>query len=96
MTPPGYDALFRLVEIAKGNTHQSGRVAGFLLAWWNAEECGGYDLTWAWTLDSEIADDIIAVFSYVTRLRKYPDQITPELNAQFRSIIRTWRPDLIR
>nr|WP_198912128.1 hypothetical protein [Acetobacter conturbans] len=85
-----------MVEIAKGDTHQSGLVSGFLLAWWNAEECGGYDLTWAWALDPEIADDIIAVFSYVTRLRKHPDQITPELNAHFRSIIRVWRPELAR
>jgi len=38
-------ALDRLIQIAKGGTGQSRKVANFLLAWWNAEACGGFDLT---------------------------------------------------
>lgn len=43
-------AICRLVQIAKGDTGQNRGVANFLLAWWNAEECGGFDLTdlWEW------------------------------------------------
>ena len=38
-------ALERLIDIAQRDTGQSRRVADFLLAWWNAGECGGFDLT---------------------------------------------------
>jgi hypothetical protein len=40
-------ALERLVAHAHGDTHQSRRVAAFLLAWWNAGECGAFDTTTA-------------------------------------------------
>ncbi|QOT82185.1 hypothetical protein [Cupriavidus basilensis] len=30
------------------------RVADFLLAWWNAGECSGFDLTNLWQLDDEL------------------------------------------
>ena len=38
-------ALDRLLAIARSDTGQSRRVANFLLAWWNAGACGGFDLT---------------------------------------------------
>jgi hypothetical protein len=44
-------ALERLIRIANRDTGQSRRVASFLLAWWNAEECGGFDLTDLWGID---------------------------------------------
>jgi hypothetical protein len=37
-------ALDRLLAIAQADTGQSRRVANFLLAWWNAGECGGFHL----------------------------------------------------
>ena len=49
------DALERLIDIARGDTGQSRKVANFLLAWWNAEECGGFDLTDVWGVDKSIA-----------------------------------------
>jgi hypothetical protein len=33
-------ALERLIQIAQRDTGQSRKVANFLLAWWNADECG--------------------------------------------------------
>ena len=36
-------ALERLLLIALRGTGQSRRVANFLLAWWNANQCGGFD-----------------------------------------------------
>jgi len=45
MMPTERAALERLLEHACGDTHQSRRVADFLLAWWNAAACGAYHLT---------------------------------------------------
>lgn len=50
--------LSRLIRIAQGDTGQSRRIADFLLAWWNAGSCGGFDLTTLWGLDSDIAADM--------------------------------------
>ena len=41
-------ALERLIKIAQADTGQSQRTAEFLLSWWNAETCGGFDLTTLW------------------------------------------------
>jgi hypothetical protein len=45
-------ALQRLIQIAQDDTGQSRIVANFLLAWWNAGECGGFDLTDVWGVDT--------------------------------------------
>jgi len=45
MTEAEKAALEKLLKIAGGDTAQSRKVADFLLAWWNAGKCGGYDLT---------------------------------------------------
>ena len=44
-TIAGLEALTRLIEIAQKDTGQSRRVADFLLAWHNAAENGGWDVT---------------------------------------------------
>jgi hypothetical protein len=44
-TIAGLEAVARLIEIAERDTGQSRRVANFLLAWHNAEENGGWDIT---------------------------------------------------
>jgi hypothetical protein len=85
-------ALNCLVAIAQSDTGQSRRVADFLLAWWNAGECGGFDLTNLWGVDASIADDMVIVFGYVARTHSYPDVLGH--NDQFQSIVRTWRPEL--
>jgi hypothetical protein len=68
-------ALERLIRIGQGDTGQSRRVANFLLAWWNAEECGGFDLTDLWGVDSAIADDMLIVFGLLVHLNSYPDTL---------------------
>jgi hypothetical protein len=85
-------AFHRLVAIAQSDTGQSRRVADFLLAWWNAGECGGFDLTNLWGVDSSIAEDMVIVFGYVARTHSYPDALG--YNDQFQSIVRIWRPEL--
>ena len=92
MTTDQKAALERLIAIAQSDTGQARRVADFLLAWWNAGECRGFDLTTLWFVDRSIADDMVIVFSYVARANAYPD--TLGFNAEFQSIVRGWRPEL--
>src|SRR5437016_3964494 len=87
--PMKHEALERLIGIAGGHTGQSGRVANFLLAWWNAGECGGFDLTDLWGVDADIAADMVAVFGLVAARGQYPD--TLGYGQQFEAIARAWR-----
>jgi hypothetical protein len=49
MTPDQKAALERLIKIADGNSGQCATVADFLLAWWNAQDCGGFNLANLWS-----------------------------------------------
>lgn len=86
------DALVRLLKIGRSDTGQSRRVADFLLAWWNAASCGGFDLTNLWALDVEIAADIQTVIGLIARSRSYPDALG--FKAEFKELLRAWRPEL--
>ena len=92
MTTDQKTSLERLIAIAQGDTGQSRRVADFLLAWWNAASCGGFDLTNLWGVDDSIADDMVIVFGFIAHANAYPD--TLGFNAEFQSIVRGWRPEL--
>ena len=92
MTTEQKAALERLIAIAQSDTGQARRVADFLLAWWNAGECGGFDLTNLWGVDDSIAEDMVIVFGYIARANAYPDALG--FNVQFQSIVRGWRPEL--
>ena len=92
MTTDQKAALERLIAIAQSDTGQARRVADFLLAWWNAGVCGGFDLTNLWGVDASIAEDMVIVFGYVARANVYPDALG--FNVQFQSIVRGWRPEL--
>ena len=81
-------ALERLLQIADGSSGQSRVVADFLLAWWNAEECGGFDLTKLWSVDTLIAADMLAVVSLIARVHQYPD--TLGYATQFGQLFRAW------
>jgi ParB family transcriptional regulator, chromosome partitioning protein len=81
------EALSRLLQIAQRDTGQSRRVANFLLAWHNAEENGGWDPADFWSLDAEIADDIVTVIGIIRRSSgKYPNDLGFE-----REISRVWK-----
>jgi hypothetical protein len=61
------------MELAQqGNSGQSRIVADFLLAWWNADECGGFDLTVLWRVDSSIAQDMVTVIGFIASSHRYP------------------------
>ena len=85
-------ALERLIGIARRDTGQSRIVANFLLAWWNAAECGGFDLTDVWGVDAAIAVDMLRVFALIAERHQYPD--TMGYGRQFETIVRAWRPGL--
>ncbi|EMR4172349.1 ParB/RepB/Spo0J family partition protein, partial [Pseudomonas aeruginosa] len=79
----GNDALARLINVAQRDTGQSKRVADFLLSWWNATSCGGFDLTDFWSVDAEIADDMLVVIGLIRQTRAYPDTLGTEIHGQF-------------
>lgn len=85
-------ALERLLRIARSDTHQSSRVANFVLAWWNAPSLGGFDLADLFAVDTAIAADMALVFNHVARLSNaaYPDEYKAEIEA----IIAQWRPEI--
>lgn len=93
-------SLERLLKIAKSDTGQSERVANFLLAWWNATNCGGFDLTDLWGLDDEITQDMLVIFQFLMRRNMYPDALETKAGplsykADFQDIIAIWRPELM-
>ncbi|TQJ94710.1 ParB/RepB/Spo0J family partition protein [Achromobacter sp. SLBN-14] len=90
----GTDALARLIKLAMRDTGQSRRVASFLLAWWNATSCGGFDLADFWSVDAEIADDMLLVIGLIRQTRAYPDTLGTEIHGQFKAMVALWRPDL--
>ena len=92
MTDAQRAALERLLGHAARDTGQSRRVANFLLAWWNAQECGGFDLTELWAVDDAIAADMVTVFGFIANTQRYPDTLGFE--AAFAALVRQWRPNL--
>ncbi|OAE56610.1 hypothetical protein A7J67_08165 [Achromobacter xylosoxidans] len=90
----GTDALARLVNIAMSDTSQSRRVANFLLSWWNATSCGGFDLAEFWSIDAEIADDMLLVIGLIRQTRAYPEILGTEIHGQFKALVALWRPAL--
>lgn len=89
---PALKALDRLIAIAQSDTGQSRRVANFLLAWWNAGSCGGFDLTDLWMLDRPIADDILTVARLISIRHEYPTAYA--YGPQFEQLVADWRPRL--
>lgn len=87
-------ALRRLIIIARRDTGQSKCVADFLLSWWNARACGGFDLTSLWGLDDTIAADMVVVFAVVARCHEYPPTLDLDFDSDFKAIVEAWRPKM--
>ena len=87
----GLAALQRLVEIAATDTGQSRTVADFLLAWWNASACGGFDPTALWSVAPSIRDDMLTVLDLIAHHREFPDAYG--LGDAFVALVARWRPD---
>lgn len=86
-------ALDRLIKIAQADTGQSRKVADFLLSWWNATTCGGFDPTDLWAVDARIAQDMIHVIHLIAEASVYPD--TLGYRCAFEGPVGQWRPHLL-
>lgn len=83
-------ALEKLLNIAHEETGQARRVANFLLAWWNADVHGGFDLTDLANVDREVAEDMVTVFTFLAREE---DVVYPyDYRIEIEQIIGRWRP----
>lgn len=80
------DALERLLKIARSDTGQARRVANFILAWWNADSLGGFDIA------DLFAADMATVFTWLSRQNEatYPE----DYRAAIEAVIAEWRPDI--
>jgi len=93
MTPEQKNAIERLIELANGTSGGARRTADFLLSWWNAEECGKFDLTDLWGVDPDTAADMVTVFMLISKNHNYPDSLG--FGAEFEHIVAMWRPKLV-
>lgn len=81
------EAVRRLISIAESDTGQSRRAANFLLAWWNADRDGGFDLRDLWNVDDVISNDMVTVFGMVANCWSYPDSLGFDLS----HLVTRWR-----
>lgn len=85
-------AFERLLDLARSDTGQARRVANFILAWWNAESLGGFDIADLFALDAAIAEDTATVFGWIARS---PNAVYPEVyRGEIEALIEGWRPEV--
>lgn len=84
-------AVHRLLVLAMDDTGGSQAAANFLMAWWNAKELGGFDLTELWLLDDLAARDARLVFAHVAAHQEYPTEVIDR--AEIEALIHRWRPE---
>ena len=67
-------------------------MANFLLAWWNADSLGGFDLADLFTVDTAVSKDMALVFDWLSGLSEpeYPESYGAEIDR----IIQLWRPEI--
>jgi ParB family chromosome partitioning protein len=85
----GVAGLGRLIRIALRDTGQSRRVADFLMAWHHARENGGWDPTDLWSIDSAIAEDILAAINLLRDVHRYPGDLG--FQREIQQIWELWR-----
>lgn len=84
-----WNALERLLRIARQDTGQARRVASFLLAWHNAAENGGWDPTDLWNVDASIAGDMLKVVRLILDSHRYPNDLG--FSEEIAAVWRLWR-----
>jgi len=85
-------AFERLLDLASSDTGQARRAANFILAWWNAESLGGFDIADLFAQDAAIAADMATVFAWIANRSNavYPDEYRGEIEG----LIEAWRPEV--
>lgn len=85
-------AFERLLTLAQSDTGQARRVSNFLLAWWNADSLGGFDIADLFGVDTTVAADMATVFTWLAGRN---DAVYPtEYRAEIEKLIAEWRPDV--
>lgn len=87
------EALRRIMALAYGDSGASECAANFLLSWWNAKTCGGFDLTDLWSCDREVRADMISAMRLVADREKYPDAYIDRKH--WVELVELWRPHLV-
>ena len=62
------------------------------MAWRNAGDLGGFDLTDLWGLDGALRDDMILVFTFIAHHQVYPSEYS--FRSEIEEVIRLWRPEV--
>lgn len=93
MTPQVYEATKRLISLANGDSGGSRVARNFVLAWWNFENFGGFDLNSMADLDVAHRADIATVVVYLSEQSNatYPYEFRKDIE----QIIIKWRPDVL-
>lgn len=65
----------------------------FSPAWWNAGDCGGFDLTDLWNIDRAIAEEILAVARLIAIRHEYPT--AQGYGPQCEQLVADWRSRLL-
>jgi hypothetical protein len=78
--------------IAQLNSRESRCVADFLLAWLNAEHCGGFDMAALRDVSHRTACDMAIVFIFIASRRIDPASLG--YADQFRRLLWIWRSEL--
>jgi hypothetical protein len=81
-------ALDRLLSYALGKGKQNRIVADYLLAWWDAERYGAFDLQRSSALKDSVQEDMVALFGFVARCQLHPDAL--DYREPFEAIVRRW------
>ncbi len=87
--PEEYAALMRLLRLAGNDTPAARCAADFLLAWWDAPACGGFDFTALWQLAPHQREDALRVCAYLARAGHGPQPLG--LAEEMQALWRLWR-----
>jgi hypothetical protein len=85
-------ALFRLIDLAKSDTGQSRRAANFLLAWWDGDAWGHFQIADLFGVDHAVAADMATIFSF---LAEHPSAIYADAfdaRDEMAALVELWRP----
>lgn len=91
--PQEYAALMRLLRLAVNDTPAARCAADFVLAWWNAQDCGGFDFATLSDLSRHQREDVLTAMAYFARAGHGPQ--TLGLTQELEHIVRQWRPHLL-